>query len=187
MSLNYYFSYKQGKAEGKKVDTNSYSLLFAATGIGLINIIWLSLSDLGATLEPPPPRLSQSTLISQNQVSGKVIFVNPSGTKDTNSDGSQDAPFQTITQALQVAEHNTVIILSAGTYSAESGETFPLKLKPGVSIQGDRKTKGSQIAINGGGTFMSPTFARQSITILGANQASLTGVTVTNPNPSTLR
>jgi hypothetical protein len=60
---------------------------------------------------------------------------------------------------------------------------FPLRLKAGVSIQGDRRTKGSKIIINGGGTFLSPTFARQNIAILGANQASLSGVTVTNSNP----
>ncbi len=163
--------------------TNSTGLLFTTIGIGVTAIIWLGLSDLGFTLEPPTQQLAQTSPSSQNQVSVKVIFVNPTVADGNNGDGSESAPFKTITQALQVAEANSVITLAAGTYSKDSGETFPLKLKPGVSIQGNPKTRGSNIAIEGGGTFISPTFARQDITILGANQASLIGVTITNPNP----
>jgi parallel beta-helix repeat protein len=150
--------------------------------MGLTTLTWLCLSELGATLESPPQQLAQTSVGVENQIPKKKLFVNPSVT-EKNGDGSESAPFKTITQALQVAEINSVITLAAGTYSTDSGETFPLKLKPGVSIQGDPKTRGSNILIKGGGTFMSPTFARQDITILGANQASLTGVTVTNSNP----
>ncbi len=166
----------------------SRTLLFTATEISLTGVTWLCLSNMGATLELPQnatsdQHLAQTSVTSPNQVALKVLLVNPSAANGNNADGSESAPFKTITQALQVAEPNTVIILSAGTYSTSSGETFPLKLKPSVSIQGDPKTKGSNIVISGGGTFMSPTFARQDITILGANGASLTGVTVTNSNP----
>ena len=164
------------------------TLLFTATEISLTGVTWLCLSNLGATLELPHnvtsyQHLAQTPLTSPNQAALKVLLVNPSAANGNNADGSESAPFKTITQALQVAEPNSVIILSTGTYSTSSGETFPLKLKPSVSIQGDPKTKGSNIVISGGGTFMSPTFARQDITILGANGASLTGVTVTNSNP----
>jgi len=50
-------------------------------------------------------------------------------------------------------------------YRYLSGETFPLILKPGVSIQGNPRTRG-HVVIQGV-TFFSPTFARQNITILG--------------------
>lgn len=143
-----------------------------ATQVGLISISLLSLSDVGVALEPPRHQLKPQR---------HVLFVNP-GAK-TNGNGSQTAPFKTITAALAVAHANSTIILTSGTYNTASGETFPLKLKPGVTVQGEAQSRGSKIVITGGGSFFSPTFARQNITILGANQATLTGVTVTNPNP----
>lgn len=147
------------------------------TPIGLASITLLSLIDSGLTL--PAPQIT-IPISSANQ--GNFLFVNPKSAA-ANSNGSQAAPFKTITQALKVAPPNSVIVLSPGTYSTDSGEAFPLKLKPRVAIQGDRRTRGSNIIIQGGGTFLSPTFARQNITILGADEASLTGVTVTNSNP----
>ena len=76
-----------------------------------------------------------------------VLFVNPNIGNDKTGNGSESAPWKTITQALQVAQPNTVIMLSPGTYSAETGEVFPLMLKPGVSIQGDTGNKGRDITI----------------------------------------
>jgi parallel beta-helix repeat protein len=102
---------------------------------------------------------------------------------DDNGDGSQRSPFQTITQALQVAQPNTVLLLSVGTYSTETGETFPLVLKPGVTLQGNLSTRGRGIVIRGGGTFLSPTRASQNITILSEDRAVVSGVTIINPNP----
>lgn len=151
-------------------------------GIGLASIAVFGLSDSGLTLEPPQ-QITQIPLNSGTKSQSNVLFVNPAVENATSGDGSVAAPFKTITQALEVAEPSSVITLSPGTYSTASGETFPLRLKAGVSIQGDRRTRGSKIIINGGGTFLSPTFARQNIAILGANQASLSGVTVTNSNP----
>lgn len=151
-------------------------------GIGLASIALFGLSDSGLTLEPPQ-KITQIPVSSGAKTQGNVLFVNPAVENGTSGNGSVAAPFKTITQALEVAQPNSVITLSPGTYSTASGETFPLRLKAGVSIQGDRRTRGSKIIIQGGGTFLSPTFARQNIAILGANQASLSGVTVTNSNP----
>ena len=151
-------------------------------GIGLASIALFGLSDSGLTLEPPQ-KITQIPVSSGTKTQSNVLFVNPAVENATIGNGSVAAPFKTITQALEVAQPSSVITLSPGTYSTASGETFPLRLKAGVSIQGDRRTKGSKIIINGGGTFLSPTFARQNIAILGANQASLSGVTVTNSNP----
>lgn len=151
---------------------------------------FLCFSDSGLTLEPPPFVEAHPALPLQAQIplgggkmSQQVLFVNPAVGNELTGNGSESTPFKTITQALLVAQPNTAIVLSTGTYSTSSGETFPLKLKQGISIQGDARTRGSNIVIQGGGTFLSPTFARQNITILGANGASLAGVTVTNPNP----
>lgn len=163
--------------------TGSNGLSFTATGIGLASMALLCLADSGVTLEPPVQKLAQIPLGSRTMSQGNVLFVNPSVGNETTGNGSVGAPFKTITQALRVAQPNSVIVLSNGTYSTSSGETFPLMLKPGVSIQGDPRTRGGNTVIQGGGTFISPTFARQNITILGANSSGVTGVTVTNPNP----
>lgn len=188
--------------------TSRRSLLLSVIGIGLTTIASLCSSELAATQEPRvwskavsgdqlgdlgdlgklkfvPTTYDRTQANPQllAQTAQKMLFVNPSVDNNKTGDGSFNAPFKTITQALQVAEANSVIVLAAGTYTAVSGETFPLQLKSGVSIQGDSKTKGRNIQIVGGGTFISPTFARQDVTILAANNASLTGVSVTNPHP----
>ncbi len=112
-----------------------------------------------------------------------ALLVNPTSGDDAVADGSDRAPFKTITRALQVAPSGTVILLTSGTYSQETGETFPLRLKPDVTIQGNTETRGQDIVIQGNGFFLSPTFARQKVTIVGADRAILAGVTVKNPDP----
>ncbi|NJL39607.1 MAG: DUF1565 domain-containing protein [Leptolyngbyaceae cyanobacterium SM1_4_3] len=130
---------------------------------------------------------TQSNSIEMAQASApsstNLLFVNPTLGNDSNSGGSQQNALRTITQALQNAQPNTVILLAPGTYSAESGETFPLVLTSGVTIQGEPGARGRGIVIRGGGTFLSPTSASQNVTVLGEDEATLTGVTVTNPNP----
>jgi parallel beta-helix repeat protein len=111
-----------------------------------------------------------------------VLFVNSSSGNDSGN-GSEQAPLKTITQALRVVQPGTLILLAPGTYSAQTGETFPLYLKPGTTIKGEPRDRGQSVIIQGGGFFLSRTFARQNVAIVGANQAGLTGVTVTNANP----
>jgi parallel beta-helix repeat protein len=112
-----------------------------------------------------------------------MLHVNPISGNDAIADGSDRAPFKTITRALEAALPNTVIQLAPGIYSSSTGETFPIALKPRVTLQGNPETRGQQVVIRGGGAFSSPGLTQQNITILGgANQASLTGVTITNPN-----
>lgn len=123
-----------------------------------------------------------STDVASNNAQ-HLLFVSPIVGSDVDADGSQRSPFRTITHALQVAQPNTMILLTPGTYSVDSGEVFPLMLRTGVTVQGDPSTQGRGIVIRGGGTFLSPTSAGQNIAILGENQAQLVGVTVTNPNP----
>jgi parallel beta-helix repeat protein len=109
-------------------------------------------------------------------------YVHPTQGNDANS-GSADAPLRTLTQAIATAPENTIIVLSPGTYSAASGERFPLMMKSGVTIQGEPSDRGQRVIISGSGVYLSRSFARQNITILGANRAGLRGVTITNPQP----
>ncbi|NEO94972.1 MAG: DUF1565 domain-containing protein, partial [Moorea sp. SIO3G5] len=113
----------------------------------------------------------------------KFLFVNPVTGNDSSGNGTQDSPLKTITQALQAAQPNTVIVLSRGIYSSDMGETFPLLLKPGIKLQGNPRTRGHDVVIRGGGTFVSATAASHDVLIVGADQTIISGVTLNNTNP----
>ena len=158
-----------------------YCLSIIST-LGLCSITVLN-SFSGTVLAQMPPVAEQMPVSEKTMSQVNVLFVNPSAGDDTAGNGSESTPFKTITQALKTANPGTVIKLTPGNYSEQTGEMFPLMLKPGVAIQGDTSNKGQGMTIQGGGQFLSRSFGGQNVTIVGANQASLTGVTVTNPNP----
>jgi hypothetical protein len=62
------------------------------------------------------------------------LFVDPLGGSDA-AKGTRDAPFKTIAKALSVAASGETVRLGTGTYSVSSGETFPLSVPDGVSIE----------------------------------------------------
>jgi parallel beta-helix repeat protein len=172
---------KHLKADIQRLKLISPGSIFSFTlclGVASTTLLSISLGSVMAQMPFVTHQMAERTVSQVN-----VLFVNPSVADDTTGNGSEGAPLKTITQALQVAAPNTVIMLSPGIYSAETGEVFPLALKPGVSIQGDTRTKGQGMTIQGGGGYLSRSFGGQNVTIIGANQAALTGVTVTNPNP----
>ncbi len=112
-----------------------------------------------------------------------VVYVNPeTGSDSAGSGTSQATPFKTITAALNQAQAGTVIQLAPGSYTSETGEIFPLTIKPGVTLRGDESSKGQNVVINGGGNYVSPTFARQSVAVLAGKNSTISGVTVTNTN-----
>ena len=152
---------------------------FSAVSLSFLTIALLTKSAIAqpGAIVPPANPANPANLAQQ------VLLIHPTLGNDQTADGSQALPFRTITRALQVAPSGSVLLLSAGTYSSESGETFPLRLKPGITLQGDPTVSGQGFLIQGGGEFLSPTSARQNVAILGADRAVLTGVTVTNPNP----
>ncbi|WP_421657650.1 S-layer homology domain-containing protein [Leptothermofonsia sp. ETS-13] len=113
------------------------------------------------------------------QSTSTILYVNPTTGNDSNS-GTQTAPFKTITRALQQARAGTTIQLAPGTYSAATGEVFPLVIPNGVTVLGNEASKGSGIVVTGSGKFVSPTFASQNVTFRLENNAQLRGVTVTN-------
>ncbi|MBN3950044.1 MAG: DUF1565 domain-containing protein [Nostoc sp. NMS7] len=166
-----------------------FSVLSLTVGMGAASMAFLGTS-FGSALAKLAGGIAQIPLTPDSAPLGektisqvKPLFVNPNVGDDSTGNGSESAPVKTITQALRLAKANTVIILSTGTYSAETGEIFPLMLKPGISIQGNPSTQGKDIILQGGGDYLSRSFAGQNVTIVGANQALLTGVTVTNSNP----
>ncbi|MDZ8140514.1 MAG: DUF1565 domain-containing protein [Nostoc sp. DedQUE04] len=174
----------------------SFSVLSFILGMGAASIAFLGISQDSALAQLAVGKASRRESIAQipstpnsaplNQKTpsqANVLFVNPGVGDDKASNGSESAPVKTITHALRLANANTVIMLSTGTYSAETGEEFPLILKPGISIQGNPSNQGKEIIIQGGGDYLSRSFGGQNVTIVGANQALLTGVTVTNSNP----
>jgi hypothetical protein len=64
-----------------------------------------------------------------------TLYVNAATGADTNS-GANDKPFKTIMKALATAVAGQTVKLAKGTYSASTGETFPLKPKSGVTLEG---------------------------------------------------
>lgn len=154
---------------------------YAVFGLSLLStfgVTSITILNTDANIAVAQMPLSETTISQVN-----VLFVNPSVGDDTAGNGSEQTPLKTITQALRLATPNTVIKLSHGIYSPETGEVFPLMLKSGVALQGDTSNKGQGITIQGGGQFLSRSFGGQNVTIVGANQAGLSGVTITNTNP----
>lgn len=158
------------------------SVLFFTVSLGAISMTSLGTS-IGSAVAQVPPTTDQNPLGERTISQVNVVFVNPSVGDDSQGNGSERTPFKTITQALRTATTNTVIVLSPGTYSEATGEVFPLILRTGVSLQGDVRDRGKGITIQGGGEYLSRSFGGQNVTIVGANQAGLTGLTITNPHP----
>ncbi|MEH2377623.1 MAG: DUF1565 domain-containing protein [Nostoc sp.] len=129
------------------------------------------------------PESIAPTLTAQAPATAAVIYVNPATGADRTGVGTTStAPYKSISFALSQAQSGAVIQLAPGNYNQQSGESFPLLLKPGVTLRGDEATKGQAILITGGGFYTSRSFARQDITILAEQDTTIAGVTVTNPN-----
>ena len=109
----------------------------------------------------------------------QVIYVDPVNGLNAAEAGTSANPYKTITSALSQAKPGTVIQLAPGNYSNES---FPILLKPGVTLRGDESSRGERVVISGGGDYISRTFAKQNITILTNQDTTIEGVTVTNTN-----
>ena len=108
-----------------------------------------------------------------------IIYVDPVNGLDPDQAGISAKTYKTITSALSRAKAGTVIQLAPGNYSNES---FPIELKPGVTLRGDESNRGERVVISGGGNHISSSFARQNITIVANQDTTIEGVTVTNTN-----
>jgi parallel beta-helix repeat protein len=165
-----------------------------ASKLGLMTLMVIGVADLFSTAiahtapQSAPPTTAHSIAprslhVAQMSQAANTLWVNPQTGNDAGAGDRQNAPFKTITQALQTARPGTIIQLAPGTYSAQSGEQFPIKLKPDITLRGEPNSQGKTILIQGGGFFLSPTAARQNVAVLGANRAIVSGVTITNANP----
>ncbi len=117
---------------------------------------------------------------AQAPAASTVIYVNPTTGNDAAAGTTEAAPLKSITSALKKAQAGTIIQLAPGTYDSQNGETFPLNIRQGITLRGDEASKGQTVLINGTGKYTSRTFAAQDITILADNDATVTGVSVTN-------
>lgn len=176
----------QSNSTGSIESKPSPQFIYSLVGLSVLSTVPVGLvAPIGQAAEVPTvaqPRTKPTSQPTNHQQAVTILHVSPTKGNDAKGNGSQQAPLKTITHALAIAQPNTVILLAPGTYTTKTGEAFPLKLKAGVTLQGNPQLRGQGIVIQGGGEFVSPTFASQNIAILGADGAGLAGVTVTNPN-----
>ncbi|HEY9807299.1 MAG TPA: DUF1565 domain-containing protein, partial [Candidatus Obscuribacterales bacterium] len=86
-------------------------------GVGLTVAAWagwstgpaIAQSDGSMQLAQVPARARAMSTLT-------LLYVNPIAGDDAIGDGGERSPFKTITQALKVAQSNTVIVLIPGTY-----------------------------------------------------------------------
>ena len=120
---------------------------------------------------PSQPANAQITTKQPISSAANILHVDSQNGEDSQGNGSEQSPLKTITQALKLAQPNTVISLSAGTYSEQTGESFPLIIRNSVTIQGTPSAQGYDVIINGSGYFVSPTGAGQQVTIAATKEA----------------
>ncbi|MDY6938364.1 MAG: DUF1565 domain-containing protein [Cyanobacteriota bacterium] len=123
----------------------------------------------------------QVDLVAQNQETA-LLYVDPDSGDDLDGSGRADAPFRTISHALEVVGSGGTIVLARGKYTIETGEIFPLRLGDGVTVRGDRDSRGDDIEIYGGGSIFESPGERRNVAVVASDEASLVGVTVTNPH-----
>jgi len=155
----------------KLVTNCRYFGLFLA--ISTVNIAW----DLVLQAKPA---LAQITVTQLAALDKNVIYVNPRTGNDSHT-GEKLNPVKTITKALEIAASGVTIKLASGTYSEESGESFPLIIQENITLKGNTDNQGFKTIIRGGGDFISPTGAGQNVAIAALkNVEEVTGITITN-------
>ncbi len=127
------------------------------------------------------PAIAQSP-VTQNS----ILYVNSqTGSDRPEFGGSNQQAFKTITYAISRAKvgQPTIIQLAEGKYSIATGEKFPIRLRPNLTLRGNETNKGKDIVISGGGILLSKSRFSQNVAIAFSDSSELRGVTVTNPNP----
>lgn len=137
----------------------------------------------GVTFRPTAAKAQTNEgAIAQATASQTIIYVNSTQGSDRPGSGlSAASAYRTISYALQQAQPGNIIQLASGTYSAETGESFPLNIPSDVTLRGNTSSKGQGVMIIGGGSHVSATFARQNVTVVALDDAIVQGLTITNP------
>ncbi|MGL5834985.1 MAG: DUF1565 domain-containing protein [Waterburya sp.] len=132
-------------------------------------------------LLPAAPSAAQEPIASPTlSKDNSTIYVN-SQAGDDHQSGKKTSPLQTISHALKIAPAGSTIQLAPGTYSEETGETFPLVLDHQITLQGNPRDQGYKTIIQGDGYFLSPTAAGQNVAIAAVKEAGgITGITITS-------
>jgi parallel beta-helix repeat protein len=132
-------------------------------------------------LLPTAPSSAQEPIPSPTlSKNNNIIYVNAQAGDDQQS-GKKTSPLQTISHALKIAPAGSTIQLAPGTYSEETGETFPLVLEHQITLQGNPRDQGYKTIIQGDGYFLSPTAAGQNVAIAAVKDAGkITGITISN-------
>ena len=163
-------------AQPIKHHANSFKL-----GVSLLSAICLwsgGALTMIARANPAPP-----VVTAQIPAGTNVIYVNvATGTDSESAGSSEQTPLLTITAALQRAQAGTVVQVANGSYTAKTGEVFPIVVPSGVTLRGNPSTQGQTVAINGGGNYVSSTEANQNVALLAEQDSVITGLTITNPN-----
>ena len=166
------------------IDTNTTGAASkAAMGAIVLASAWL-LSGSGAIAQiPAPPSTPQQTTRADKPTSDsyQLLYVDPAAGRDV-ANGSSEQPLRTITRAIEIATPSTVIVLAPGRYNQASGEVFPIRLKPGVTIQGAPGSRERSAIIEGSGVYESPTRSQQDVAIVAADSAGIAQVAISNPN-----
>jgi parallel beta-helix repeat protein len=106
-------------------------------------------------------------------------YVDSSEGNDRTGDGSSTDPFKTITRALEAASSGDKIKVKVGNaYDEANGEVFPLRMKGGVDMEGLRiyAINGSLMpVIQGGASYAIPGDTDRYVSILGADDATISG------------
>jgi hypothetical protein len=113
------------------------------------------------------------------------FYVNAAtGTDSTNTPGTSDSPFRSITYARTRAISGQTIKILPGTYSAATtGETFPLIVESGVCLVGDVANKGggsTPTRIEGLGNVTYSSGEAYNVAIGTKSDAIIAGITIFN-------
>jgi hypothetical protein len=109
-----------------------------------------------------------------------IVEVDPRhGNDRLASQGS--AAFRTLTAALaNLGDDRALVRLAPGTYSAASGEIFPIVLSAAVILQGHESSHGSDTVIAGGGS--NPTTDETApVALVLTSHTQVRGITIQNP------
>jgi uncharacterized repeat protein (TIGR01451 family) len=120
-----------------------------------------------------------ATTVILNGTFGGVVYSNVSFNAGIGSDiaannGSNEQPWATVTYALTRASNGNTVYLLPATYSVTNGETLPLNMVSGVTIQGQ-----DTMAVIDGEYAGDPLVSKRCINFNGVNNASLSTIRIT--------
>lgn len=150
--------------------------------VGAFVLLFAGSVGLGMATPAAFSQVKLPFVLAQTPLSATLIYVNPASGTDASGAGSESSPYRTIAYALRQAMLGAYVQLARGSYTESSGEVFPLNVPPGVTLRGEEAEKGQTVAIIGGGNLISPTFARQNVTLQAGKDTEIRGVSFTNPN-----